>query len=46
MIECPHCQKMNLCLVGEDLPWDVEHYFCIQCGSTYTVEQVEEMANV
>lgn len=44
---CPYCEKEELKLVeyDEDYAFDVTHYICPSCDSTFCVEEIEGLGS-
>jgi transposase-like protein len=35
-MRCPHCNEGTLVLMDGSIPYDVDHYMCRSCHSTYS----------
>lgn len=36
---CPHCNEGCIGLSPEDPPWNIEHWICDRCFSTWVIEE-------
>jgi transposase-like protein len=43
-MKCPNCEVGKLIIVTAYEPWNLEHYQCVKCDSTYSMGEIVEIA--